>query len=237
VTASDHERYGDDVGAYLLAALSDIEREAFERHLMGCSACRDELQSLRPAVDALPRSVPQVAPPPTLKSSLMETIERDLDAATERQRRRPRIPAWLGIGRARPAAALTAAAVLLAIGVLAGLGISSLGGGGGARTVQARVDAARVPGASARLWLARDRGAAILRVHGLPTLPRGRVYEVWVRRDGEVTPGSTFEVDRHGAGAAAVPGDLSGARAVLVTREPRGGSPAPTEAPIVSARL
>jgi anti-sigma-K factor RskA len=237
--ARDHERYADDVGAYLLGALPQIEREAFERHLMGCAACRDEVERLRPAVDALPRSVPQVAPPPTLKTSLMEAIERELGTAPPEQRRDPRsrLRAWFeGLGGMRPGLAWGMAALLLAIGGLAGFGLSSLGGGG-TRAVPARVDATRVPGARASLWVPPHRGGAILRVQGLPTLPRGRVYEVWLQRDGAFLPESTFQVDRRGTGAAAVPEDLRGASAVLVTREPRGGSRAPTEAPIVSARL
>jgi anti-sigma factor RsiW len=237
--ARDHERYADDVGAYLLGALPQIEREAFERHLMGCAACRDEVERLRPAVDALPRSVPQVAPPPTLKTSLLEAIERELGTAPPEQRRRPRsrLRAWFGGLRGmRPALAWGMAALLLAIGGLAGFGLSSLGGGS-TRTVPARVDATRVPGARASLWVPPHRGGAILRVQGLPTLPRGRVYEVWLQRHGAFLPESTFQVDRRGTGAAAVPEDLRGASAVLVTREPRGGSRAPTEAPIVSARL
>ena len=44
---SDHTRYQDDIGAYLLGALNDLERQAFERHLTGCSECRDELERLR----------------------------------------------------------------------------------------------------------------------------------------------------------------------------------------------
>ena len=237
--ARDHERYADDVGAYLLGALSEIEREAFERHLMGCSACRDEVERLRPAVDALPRSVPQVAPPPTLKASLMEAIERELGTAPAEERRGAgaRLRAWFGgLGGMRPALAWGMAALLLAIGGLAGFGLSHVGGGG-ARTVPAHVDATRVPGARASLWVPPHRGGAILRVEGLPALPHGRVYEVWLQRDGEFLPQSTFQVDRRGAGAAAVPEHLRGASAVLVTREPRGGSRAPTEAPIVSARL
>ena len=78
---------------------------------------------------------------------------------------------------------------------------------------------------------------AILRVRGMPTLPRGRVYEVWVERRGQVLPESIFNVGREGNGAAAVPDDVRGARAVLVTREPLGGSRAPTEAPIVRVPL
>jgi hypothetical protein len=44
-------------------------------------------------------------------------------------------------------------------------------------------------------------------------------------------------VGRHGGAAAAVVGDLRGADAVMVTSEPRGGSMAPTERPLLQARL
>jgi hypothetical protein len=52
-----------------------------------------------------------------------------------------------------------------------------------------------------------------------------------------VEPQPTFEVGADGAGAVAVPEDLSGAQAVLITREPRGGSNAPSEKPILTVRL
>ena len=63
--------------AYLLGALTDLERQAFERHIATCGLCRDELERLRPAANALPRSVEQLAPPPSLKASLMEVVERE----------------------------------------------------------------------------------------------------------------------------------------------------------------
>ena len=74
---SDHARYQDDIGAYLLGALNDLERQAFERHLSGCSECRDELERLRPAAEALPGSVVQLDPPPGLKQRLMAEVEGD----------------------------------------------------------------------------------------------------------------------------------------------------------------
>ena len=71
---------------------------------------------------------------------------------------------------------------------------------------------------------------AILRVHGHAAAGRGRVYQVWVQRDGDGRcPQPTFEVGEDGGGAVAVPDDLAGAEAVLVTREPRGGARAPSE--------
>ena len=41
---SEHVRHQDDVGAYLLGALNDLERQAFERHLRGCAECQEELE-------------------------------------------------------------------------------------------------------------------------------------------------------------------------------------------------
>ena len=49
---TEHEVHRDDVGAYLLGALNDEEREAFERHLRECDECRDEFERLQPAAMA-----------------------------------------------------------------------------------------------------------------------------------------------------------------------------------------
>ena len=36
MSAREHERFADDTGAYLLGALEESERSAFERHLAVC---------------------------------------------------------------------------------------------------------------------------------------------------------------------------------------------------------
>jgi hypothetical protein len=234
VSPRDHERYREDVGAYLLGALPERERQAFERHLGGCRECREDVERLRPAADALPRSVEQLEPPPSLKASLMEAVREggaEREPAGRRRAGLVRLP-W----RIRPAVAWAAAALLVAVGVASGFGIArSLDD---TRTVTAQVDRAQILGASARLSLP-DGGddGAILRVAGMPSPGRGRVYQAWVQRDGQVAPAPTFEVGRGGAGAVAVPGDLSDAEAVLVTRERRGGARVPSEDPVVTARL
>ena len=233
----DHSGYREEIGAYLLGALTDLERQAFERHVAGCAECRDELERLRPAADALPRAVEQVEPPPGLKTSLMEVVDREARersgaaAAAPRKRRRIRLPSLAGF---RPA--LVAGA--LALGLLAGFGVAQLGGGDDARTVAATVDEARLPDASATLQIQGDgEDGAILNVHGMPPPREDEVYQAWVQRDGMVVPQPTFEVEADGGGAAAVPDDLSGAEAVLVTREPRGGSRAPSEQPVIQVPL
>jgi Anti-sigma-K factor rskA/Putative zinc-finger len=238
VTARDHAEYRDEIGAYLLGALTDLERQAFERHVAGCAECRDELERLRPAADALPRSVEQVEPPPRLKSALMEVVDREarersgVRAAPRRRPWRMRLPSLAGV---RPV--LVAAA--LALGVVVGFGVAQLAGGGeDTRTVAATVDETRLPDASGSLRIHGDgEDGAILRVQGMPSPGGGRVYQAWVQRDGTVAPQPTFEVSGDGGGAVAVPEDLSEAEAVLVTREARGGARAPSEQPVIRVPL
>jgi anti-sigma factor RsiW len=232
VSARDHGAHRDDAGAYLLGALPELERQAFERHLAGCAECREELERLRPAADALPRAVEQVEPPPGLKASLMEVVEHEAGVAPGPRRRRLRLPSLPAL---RPA--LVAAA--LAIGLVAGFGVARLADGGDeARTVAGTVDEARLPAASAALRVQGEgEDGAILHVHGMPPAGGERVYQAWLQRDGEMLPQPTFEVGADGDGAVAVPDDLSGARAILVTREPRGGARAPSERPLIRVPL
>ncbi|MEA2418245.1 MAG: hypothetical protein QOE60_451, partial [Thermoleophilaceae bacterium] len=122
MTTGDHTTYKDEVGAYLLGALSDAERDSFEAHLASCPECRDELERLRPAADLLPRSVEQVEPPPSLKRSLMKVVESEArERAVAGDGNAPGRPARRSLGERlrgllgpiRPAVA--AAAVVLAV--------------------------------------------------------------------------------------------------------------------------
>jgi hypothetical protein len=47
------ERFRHAAGPYLLGALNEVERAAFDRHLAHCRDCRAELAELRPVVAAL----------------------------------------------------------------------------------------------------------------------------------------------------------------------------------------
>jgi hypothetical protein len=106
------------------------------------------------------------------------------------------------------------------------------------RTIMAQVDRSELPRASASLSLsAEGEEGAILRLNRVPSAGRGRVYQAWVERDGEVVPQPTFEPGRDRAAAVALPGDLSDAEAVLVTREKRPGARSPSEDPVLRVRL
>jgi anti-sigma-K factor RskA len=236
---SAHEQWVDTAGAYVLGALDDREREAFEAHMAGCAACRGEVEQLRVAADALPAGVPQFAPPPELKDRIMAIVnaEAELLAAAGGQADRPPAPArrrarrpllaWLS----RPAVALACALALIVAGVGAGV---LLGGGDDTHTVVAETQA---PGAQVELQLSDDSATLVAR--HMPPPPSGRIYQVWLKRPGQdPQPTSVlWSVDAAGSADVAVPGSMEGVESVLVTDEPEGGSRTPTRAPVISARI
>ena len=117
------------------------------------------------------------------------------------------------------------AAVLLVVGIAIGVGASQLGGGPD-RTIAAQVSGP--PGATMALEVDGDEGR--LTARRLPAPPSGRVYQVWLKRDGHAPEptAALFTPSRDGAATASVPGSLKGIDQVMVTDEPDGGSPQPT---------
>jgi len=250
----DHALWADAVGAYVLDALEPDEARGFEAHLAVCEACRHDVADLRSAADALPVSVPLVAPPPALKGRIMAIVHSEAELL-EAAGRRPDEPETVATGRDAPAAdrslaggrgrrsggrfpgwlmrpgvALACALVLLAGGGLAGVVLS---GGEESRSVQAST---RAPGADVRLVI-RDEGSTLV-ARDMPAPPSGRIYQVWIKRPGrDPEPTSVLWSTRDdGSAEVAVPGSLEGVEAVLVTDEPAGGSQAPTRDPVITAQ-
>ena len=239
---SDHERWVDAAGAYVLEAMPEEERDAFERHLEGCSLCRDEVDELLPAAHALPMASPQMTPPPELKARIMADVEREAallaqvgEGADRPAARRPRERrSWLAGWRLAPVAA-----ALLIAGVLAGTALERDDAAptepATTRSVAVQVDAERAPGGRAELRV--TDGEATLVGSGMPQPPEGRVYQVWVMPKGSNTPEPTnalFYPRADGSVAAAIP-NVADAKMVLVTDEPMGGSDEPTRTPVMTA--
>jgi anti-sigma-K factor RskA len=226
MSTREHEQYRENVGAYLLGALPELEAEVFERHLETCRECRDEVEELRVAAEALPRSVEPLEPSPELRSSLMEIVWREAKEERQpvRERRRLRFPA---LPRLSPALAGVSAAVLLALGVAVGLGIGGVTGDD-ERTIAAQVD---IPRASGSLVIDEGDDDAVLRLQGMPQPPAGQVMQVWLQRGDDIVPSTVFAVRADGTAAAAIPGDLGDVSRVMATREPAGGSRAPSQLP------
>ncbi len=252
-----HNMHEENVGAYLLRALTEVEEGRFELHLAECPLCQEEVARLRPPADALPRAVMPVAPPAHLKASLMAAVEADVREREEaegvavkgrsrplarlRERRRRAggsSAAW------RPGMAWVAASIALLVGIVGGAGgffaltEAIKDPERGSRTLAAVADKTRLPQGSGNLVVPENpEDGAVLRVQGLPDLEPSSVYQVWVKRRGEMISQSLFVVGENGEGAAGVADDLEGAEAVLVTRENAGGAKAPSEEPVLSVSL
>lgn len=239
MTSREHDRLHEDVGAYLLGALDEVEAAAFARHASRCEECASELKRLRMAVDALPRSVAPLDAPSELKRALMDNVRGEAGSSPPQpapRRRRPWLP------RLTPVAAWVSAAFLLAIGVAAGYGYGALTAPGGqevaTRTIDAQVDRSRLSEGSARLVVPAGAGdRPVLSVQDVPQPAGDEVYQVWLLRDRAPVPAGLLAVTRGGSGSAVVEGDLSGVEAVLVTREHKGGSSKPTEKPVMTFSL
>jgi anti-sigma-K factor RskA len=213
-------RCGEDAAAYVLGALEPDEAQAFRAHLAACAACQKEVAEFEQSAGVLPESAAPYQVPKGLRRRVLAEVR-----ATPKAQAAPRTtPArsW------RPAVAWAGAFAVVVIAVFLAFALSS--GGSSTRTIQASTG-------SAELRIAGGHGDLI--VHRLPQLPAGRIYQMWVQR-GTATPrptGTLFGVTPSGSATVGVPGSLDGVSAVMVTQEPAGGTPAPTTAPVVVARV
>lgn len=226
--AESHERWHEEVAAYLLGSLDERETAKLEGHLADCAQCRERLHWLRPAAELIPESVELVQPPPELRERILaevrseEAVRARTGGAGEPARRGWR--GWL----LRPAVGLAGAAVIAA--GIAGYQVGT-DGGDPAQTIQGPSSG------KVMASLERKGDSGTLQLAGLTPLGSDEVYQAWVQRDGGMEPSSLFAPRANGSASAAIPKHLDGARAVLVTIEPRGGSEEPTSAPLVSVPL
>jgi anti-sigma-K factor RskA len=235
-TGPGHDRWQDASGAYVLAAMEPEEAEAFALHLEACPACREEVAELTAVVHALPAAAPPVPAPAVVGERVMAEVRREaalLGEATRSARQPTPRHARRMAGIARRWRTPSLALATLLAGVVVGLAAAGAFGGG-ARTVPVTA-AGAAGGAQGRLVLGDD--AATLELDGLASPAHGRVYEVWLKPDGaDPRPTRSLFVPRSdGSATVAVPASARDMQAVLVTAEPRGGSPAPTSAPVLSA--
>ncbi|OJV60861.1 MAG: hypothetical protein BGO38_08955 [Cellulomonas sp. 73-145] len=235
----------DLLAAYALDAVDDLDRRRVEDLVAADPDAARELETLR-ATAAVLGAATSAAPPPELRRSVLDRIseERQVTAPApvvgERgtPRRRPRRTFWVAVA----AAALVAAAVP---SVLAWRQTQEV------HRVQAQqqevvdlladphaqVRRADVPGGGTVVGvLSRDR--ALFTASGLQEPGAGKVYQLWVVRDGVPVPDAVMA-----AGARivrATPDDYvvlthryAAGDSLAVTVEPTGGSLKPTTSPIV----
>jgi anti-sigma factor RsiW len=244
MNANDHDSRLEEVAAYAIGGLDPAQVTELEGHLEGCRRCQAELRWLSPAVQALPEAVERQAPPPELKQRLMAEVRADA-AAEERRARgeerrqraesRPGIGEWLrGLNLGgltwKPLTGLALAILVIAggVGYAVGTGDSS----GGAHTTE-------VPGGGNGIAakVVTEDGRGELHLTGVEQLPEGRVLEAWVQRGNAVEPVPALFTPDHAGNASTTIDNMKNVSAVLVTREPAGGTKVPTTEPIVKVPI
>lgn len=229
-------------GPYALHALPPRDRARFERHLAACDGCAQEVRGLHETAARLAAAA--AAPPP---GRLRERVLAE--AARTRQlgpapRGRGR-PVAHRPGRARPAAVAVSAVFLaaaVAFGSLALVTRHSLS------QAQARdhMLAAVLTAPDARMMSAPVTGGGIVTVvmsheehalvfssAGLPGLPAGKGYELWLMGPGGGRPAGMLPRPAHGMTSPVIATGLRRGDMVELTVEPAGGAPRPTTRPIL----
>ncbi|HWJ43179.1 MAG TPA: anti-sigma factor [Solirubrobacterales bacterium] len=226
MSTSDHTRWSEDLAAYMLGALEADEAAELERHLEGCERCREEMRWLEPAVHSLPEAVERAEPPKRLRQTLMAEVRAD--ARAERSDARP--SRWRSLWATRRLRVATGfALVVLVAAVAVGYEVGNDGSGGEAGSTVV----SRQPGGITVKMVSEGEGGK-LHLSGVDQLPPDKVLEAWVERDGEVEAvPALFVPDRHGQAETTIE-DMTGVETVMVTKEPSGGSEAPTGTPIVT---
>jgi anti-sigma factor RsiW len=217
-------------GSYVLDAVTEEEREEFERHLPHCPACDAEVRGLRATAARLALAA-AVVPPARMKPRVLAAARHTKQLPPRPgPRRLPRVP--------RRVITLVAAA---SVAVAAGLGVTQLttlhklqsaqaGNAAIARVLtapDARIRIARTS-AGGRVTVVSSAGLreAVVSTTGMAAPPAGRVYQVWVMtgsgaRSAGLLPGGPL------LASAVAPGDRIG-----ISVEPAGGSRRPTTTPV-----
>jgi hypothetical protein len=94
--------------------------------------------------------------------------------------------------------------------------------------------AAKVSFPAASASVRTEDGQASLELANMPAPPPGKVYEVWLAKQGQM-PRPTRALFVVRSGEVTIPGGVGDADQVLVTAEPRGGSLVPTSMPVIVA--
>ena len=226
---------------YALGCLEAAEERAVLDHLAGCEACRSELAAFQEVTGTLALALAPGAPPAGLEDRIAQRIlaaERDAPAPAAPRQRVGRVLQF----RIR---AIGAVAAILIVALAAGnvLQLKSRGARGGSDaaslTTAILTGTAGLPDAYGTIVLDPADNRGVLAVRGLPRLDAGHQYQLWLIRGGERRSGGVFTVSSDGYGSLMldVPVDFKGFRAMGISIEPAGGSPAPTGTAVMRGTL
>ena len=232
-------------GVYAVGAMtSAAEREKFERHLRRCASCASEVRGLRDTATMLALAAAE-QPPPELRVRTLAQVRRTRQLPPEAEPRRRGSPKrWAPRLRLAVPVAV-AAASLLAVLVLAvaqarvqrslrqaqaqNAAITAVLAAPGARIVTGPTSA----GGTTTAVVAVARHEVVVTTTGLPGLPVGRVYEMWLIGRTGARPIGLARPRPFGRTAPILAAGLARGDRLGITVEPAGGTRHPTTMPIV----
>ena len=254
---TDHDRFGELAGPYALGALREDDRRAFEAHLPTCAACRREVRETAMVAEGLARAVDPQEPPAGLRDRVLAAVASSNRHARVQSPAPGSAPApWLLLAASLAAVALglyawtlqtrlrtTDAALQSTQAELEALRTQVVLLGhvtdDASRTAEVlaapdvvRVDLAgqaAAPQAAGRAFYSPSRGL-VFTAANLPSLPAGRVYQLWVVTARAPVSAGLMRPDTAGRLRGVTQTAASGPTAIALTIEPEGGVPAPTGA-------
>lgn len=234
--SQEHDAIRDLIAPVALGAAEEHERLRVESHAAECAVCAEELGHLRAATAVLALGVPQVEPSPRTKAPIMAIVRAEAAARAKEHdeagiRSAPaRRTGWFS-RLARPVPAFATAAVVAALAI-AGVTLTSDDAPRPVQTIEVTAGIGAPDGLSGRVVYVPSEDTAVVRLTGMPTLPEGQAYQLWVLRDGEATSAGLFESTAPGRVERAVSG-LADADALAVTAQSAESILAP-EGPVLA---
>jgi anti-sigma-K factor RskA len=252
-------------GSYAVDALPPDELDEFERHLTHCGSCASEVRGLRETAARLALSVAE-QPPAQMRAQVLAAAERtrQLPPITSE---RPSRGAPRSIRSARSARAarrvwiprisVVAAAASVALAVV--FGVSQSNTSSRLSNLENQLSAARVHnqqvdsvlaqgdlrlvsnktsvGGSVSAIVSPSAARLVVVTSGLPALPAGKVYELWLLGPSVAQPSGLLTAGQHGRTVPVVATGYVQGYKLGVTVEPAGGTLKPTTTPIVAMPL
>jgi len=252
------------VGAYVLDAVAGHDQSDFERHLLTCDQCRDDVRGLREAAAHLAAAA-AVPPRPALREQTVQAAGRIRQlpplVAGQPSGHRPgwrRAAAGLRLtGRGTPMAhpwlvrlAAVAAMALAATAIVLGVHLSAMRARMsaieqrdsaiaavlGARDATTLTAQVRTGGTATVVMSHRAR-ALVFMASGLGKLPVSKAYELWLMGPAGATPAGMLPASHHGMSGPLVVSRLAPGDRLGLTIEPSAGTGQPTSAPVVTVVL
>jgi Anti-sigma-K factor rskA len=237
-------------GAYAVNAIDDeLERDRFERHLHRCQQCSSEVRGLSETATRLAYNVSR-PPPELMRDRVLTAVSqtRQLPPVVDKraQDRVMRSGPWWRLWTGAPYV-LAMASVIALIVILVGQASTDRQLDQAKARIAALTAVLSAPdsraktqttsnGTRATVVYSLRRHALVFTSHGLPPLPSGKVYQLWligkhIRSGGLLTEGPS-ESSKPLLAEGLRPGDEVG-----LTVEPAGGTKQPTMIPFIAIKL